>query len=355
MGFTLIELLLVVGIIALLAGIVVYAVNPTKQVTAARDADRLSQVKQVQSAVDQFFIDRGIVPAESFLPPLSEIAIAICRRGFVGTDSTCVNLESSLVPTYLPVLPHDVTEPCPNYSGYRIYKEGSKPRVSSYFLGRADVVLALDCGLGGYWKFDQAGGTSAFDASNNGNTGGFSVTPPTASSTVPPGIKFSDPRSLSFNGSSTYVEAANAPTMNPTTAITVTAWIRTSKASLNYIITKGDNSFKLAVGVGSPGRLSFSLAGVTGWVSGVSTVSDDQWHHVAATWDKVTGLVKLYVDGLAETTATVGGTAINVGASSVQIGSYNYGSNFLGLMDDVRLYNRALTPAEIAELRNGQN
>jgi len=62
-GFTLIEILLVIALIAILAGIVIFAINIPKQLAAARDTQRRSDVNSLLNAVYQYSIDNGSIPA----------------------------------------------------------------------------------------------------------------------------------------------------------------------------------------------------------------------------------------------------------------------------------------------------
>ncbi|MSR86751.1 type II secretion system protein [Candidatus Peribacteria bacterium] len=107
-GFTLIELLLVIGIIAILASIVIVAINPTKQLGDARDAQRRSDVNTILNAVYQYAIDNnGNLP--SGIPTNS--TKVICQATLdpttcIGSGYDGVNLRM-LTGAYLVSIPRD--------------------------------------------------------------------------------------------------------------------------------------------------------------------------------------------------------------------------------------------------------
>jgi len=105
-GFTLLEMLLVVAIIAVLAGIVVVAINPGKQLATVRNTERSFNLNEIHKAMQQYFIDHYIYPAAT-PTTLTEI----CNTGNLpypsGIDcGTLIDL-SPLVPTYLTSIPVD--------------------------------------------------------------------------------------------------------------------------------------------------------------------------------------------------------------------------------------------------------
>ncbi len=105
-GFTLIELLLVIGIIAILASIVIVAINPTKQLGDARDAQRRSDVNTILNAVYQYAIDNnGTLP--SGIPTTT--ALTICKAS-VAPCNAGVNLRV-LTGAYLVSIPADPQAP----------------------------------------------------------------------------------------------------------------------------------------------------------------------------------------------------------------------------------------------------
>jgi prepilin-type N-terminal cleavage/methylation domain-containing protein len=103
-GFTLIELLLVIGIIAILASIVIVAINPTKQLGDARDAQRRSDVNTILNAVYQYAIDNeGALPGN--IPTTT--SKGICKVTAIGANCyNGVNLRV-LTGAYLVSIPTD--------------------------------------------------------------------------------------------------------------------------------------------------------------------------------------------------------------------------------------------------------
>lgn len=98
-GFTLIEILIVIGIIAILAGIVLIAVNPSRQFKQANDAQRSSNVNAILNAIGQYSVDhKGDISALN-IPTDPAQDINISKAG--------VDLCDKITPTYIPALPAD--------------------------------------------------------------------------------------------------------------------------------------------------------------------------------------------------------------------------------------------------------
>ena len=125
-GFTLIEILLVVAAIAILAGIVILAINPTKQLGEARNAQRRADVNTVLNAVYQYTIDNnGTLPATV----VSSTCTGVATNEICKTAGTCTGLIDLSVLTlnekYLSTIPADPTGSSANGTGYKIAKTGN--------------------------------------------------------------------------------------------------------------------------------------------------------------------------------------------------------------------------------------
>jgi hypothetical protein len=229
--------------------------------------------------------------------------------------------------------------------------------------------LGLSQGLVGHWTFDgkTVVGTRAYDQSGQGNYGTL-----TGSNGLPTRTIGKLGQGLQFDGVDDYVSTGVTSLLNIDRK-TVSAWVlaRSLGAGGDGTIVTNDasitagiqNGWAFYVG-GSGGRRlgylhDFSAAGADGEfeVAG-SALTLGVWHHVVVTYDRTSAANDpvFYIDGVKQGTPSdlqgTAGTAANETATNAQIGTFNEGTSdyFDGTIDDVHIYNRALSADEIKRL-----
>lgn len=367
-GFTLIELLLAIGIIAALAVIVIAAVSPSRQFTAARDAERRRNARELQNAQFQYLIDNRRFAGDKAIPEGEGNALQICRPGQV--DAQCINVDT-IIPSYLACIPYDGKEENPLYTGYQTYQTAGRVHVRALYLGFGSAVGGCETSLMpvAYWKFDEEGiGATALDSSGYGHHGassGFN-SPQGPSTAVPPvSFAFPNPHSLSFDGSNDRLSVTTTSALNINQQFTLTAWIYLEVLGSDreiFMRSDGTGQNELNFAVEYPTQVLAVHIDGTRYES-VSTIPLNQWVHVAGARNGVT--LKVYVNGVVNATLSPGtGKNANFGScNTLHIGAdvdsggdgctTNLGDYWRGRLDDVRIYDRALTDAQIAAIAAG--
>jgi hypothetical protein len=214
------------------------------------------------------------------------------------------------------------------------------------------------------WKLDEGTGTIAADASGNGLDGtyrGDSGIP--ASSTALPPVKFLDGASRAFaSAQRQMIELAPMPTaLAPTAELTLTAWYRATAIDVDGSggeVISGGNNYLLRI---RPGDVEYDKRAVNGGgglhircFAAVGNHLDGNWHHLALVIDAA-GLHG-YFDGTQRcgdpNNAPMSydlGNAFRVGRHGQAATTYDFEGN----IDDVRVYRRALGPAEVMTLAQG--
>jgi Tfp pilus assembly protein PilE len=226
-------------------------------------------------------------------------------------------------------------------------------KYSTYTNGASTVPLDITDSLVGWWKLNGNANDSA--GTGNGTVVGASLTM---------GQNGISNTAYNFNGTSNEISIPDSAALSPTSVITLTAWAKTDTVPsgvLAAVVSKD-----VSTGIGNPpydlefspgGPLLFRVVNPSNLAGNLTcagvTAAINTWYFLAGTYDGST--VRMYVNGTAcsNTTSLTGGIADTTGL--LRIGQQKNGNNrwFDGDIDDVRVYNRVLTPTEIQTVYNG--
>lgn len=199
-----------------------------------------------------------------------------------------------------------------------------------------------------HWTLDEGTGTTTADVSANGHTG-----------TLQNAVAWTNTgrfgRGLTFDGVDDAVSVADSALLDATTALSLSAWVSpTAVNTVRPLVSKGSGAglaYRLAVAADNVLEMTLTLNGVATTVRGTSSVTLGGWTHAVGTYDGAA--LRLYVNGVQQAIVTATGPILD-SASPVLLGRDEGGSTLSGRLDDVRVYDRALTAAEIAAMASAQ-
>ena len=192
-------------------------------------------------------------------------------------------------------------------------------------------------GLAAAYAFSEGSGTTTTDSSGNGNGGELTNATWTTG-------KFGN--ALSFNGTSALVTVPDSPSLDLTTGMTLEAWVSPNAGDAwADVIYKGQNDTYYLAGSAPEGPPGAGGTFSAQPVLGTSALPRNAWSHLAATYDGQT--LTLYVNGT-QVASRLGETPIATSSGALTLGGdFLYGQWFDGKIDEVRIYNVALTASQI--------
>jgi chitodextrinase len=235
---------------------------------------------------------------------------------------------------------------------YRVRATDAAGNLSSYSsVATASTTSAnIPAGLVAAYGFEEGTGSSVVDASGNGNNGTI------AGAVWSTAGRFGN--ALSFNGTNAVITVKDSASLDLTAGVTMEAWVNpTALGGWRSLLCKPLGTSGLCYvlqGSSSSGSVpSLGLSVSPANLLGTNALPLNIWSHLAATYDGVT--MRLYVNGTQVATKVQSG-AIATSADPLTIGGDSSGEDFAGLVDEVRVYNRALIAAEIqADMNNPVN
>ena len=229
----------------------------------------------------------------------------------------------------------------PNTSySYQVKATDAAGNFSPYSNIATTTTLATIPGLVAAYSFDEGSGTTVSDSSGNGNNGTLTSTAWTSSAVYG--------NALLFNGTNSLITINDSASLHLTTGMTLEAWVNPSVVSNAWrdVIYKGNDNYYLEATSGSNAPAGgATVSGADVITLGTGSLTANAWSHLAFTYDGTT--FRIYVNGALVASQSHAGTILT-SANPLQIGGDTlFGQYFTGTIDEVRVYNQALTQAQI--------
>ena len=222
-------------------------------------------------------------------------------------------------------------------------------------VAQIDVNGSLTEGLVGWWKFDEGSGTVAYDSSGNGNDGNLMGGPSWTSGKIG--------GALSFDGVNKYVDVGNSSMLNPSESMSITCWFLPSEIS-DYVygtplVTRyvagtdfSRKSYYLNFSsLGEPQYYLYNGSSTTASAKSQIVLLSDQYCFIAVAYSTLGG--SMYLNNVKVAELELGElTSIMQSSVSTRIGGWGHNDwpEFKGIIDEVRIYDRALSAVEVKAL-----
>ncbi len=284
------------------------------------------------------------------------------------------NLDSNPTSSYVSDTSVDLT--IANYLSPLATFDGFIDTIRFYNYTRTSAQIAWEYNKGApiaHYKLDECQGTTAYDASGNENNGTITIGAggettvgdcDTSSTAWGSGASGKWNGSLSFDGSDDYIDIGSSAAIKPGTGdYSISAWFKTS-TDANQVVVSDRTGLVGGEGVsliqnGTGNNFQYQIESSDGSETDCNialTINDGEWHHVVLTWDNSAGRLYGYWD-VSKTCTTASPSIIGDDispATSLYIGQLSGGSARMnGQIDDVRVYNYALTPHQVKEVYGG--
>lgn len=229
-------------------------------------------------------------------------------------------------------------------------------KMNTAFISQLQNPLVVPSGLIGYWSFNGGTTTTMYDYSGNNNHGTVVGSPTKVSGILG--------TALSFNGTDTYVNLGNF--LSGVTQFTFVTWVKpTILGDWKGIIAKYiDDNHCVALQTNANGNISLdvdnTVAGSNYGRTSTVNLTTGSWYHIAMVYNGEGATnddrVKLYVNSITSSITFIGNITSSTFTStaSVVVGTLNTSNlqTLNGAVDEVRIYNRTLSPSEITTLYN---
>jgi len=231
-----------------------------------------------------------------------------------------------------------------NKTIYMYYGNASASGASSV----ADTFIRVIDGVQGSWHLDEGSGTTAYDTSGNGNNGTL-INGPTW-------IDGKFGKALSSDGSDDYVDCGVADWFNSLSNVTISLWVKPGSTQLQYADILSAHTYGYTLEQDSTNNNLFYLSywnGSTWQGANIKTqLTAGGWQHFVVEKDGTT--IRHFVNGIKTAEGSVSGDPVYSSGLKLMISRWSTGGGryFNGLIDELCIYNRALTAEEISDLYN---